>query len=300
MKKHFFLMALMAIAPLALISCGDDDDESAESTPKVNLSTPAYKDNAAKFTIDNVPTKLNGKDILLTGLEFTESGYYLITYREAAAATRTDNFDLSYYMSKYIMSSESDYTLSDFGHVKIAGKSGNNYLLLVKSAGEEEFEVPATPWNGNVKPGTETDYLCRTWTITNTRLMGTVMNNGKTIKLGRDFPGECDLNQIIDYAKEQGANITDYIDDNSIVKGVTFTEKGTYLLNFNRSTYDVGEWRWTDMTKGLLSYTWNNPTEMGNPLESGIAQVAFANNECKLTLKSTVSEFDLEMICTMH
>jgi len=300
MKKYFFMMALLAIAPLALISCGDDEEDagSGTSSQTVNLPIPPQKDDAVKFTINEAKAKVNGKMVTITGIELLESGKYLMTYRETAA-TRDGSFNLGYYMSSYLRSGDSEYKLNEFGNIIIKGKSGNEYLLLIRPASEDEFEVPATKWNG-VATGKETDYLCREWRVTNTRLMGTVLNNGKQVKLGKDFPGECDLNEIIDYAIENGANITDHIDDNSIVKGIYFSQAGTYCISFNRSTYDIGTWRWSDMTKGTLTYTWDAPEVMGNPLESGYAQVAFANNQCKLTMKTTISEFDLEVIYTLQ
>jgi len=299
MKKYFFLMALLAIAPLSLISCGDDDEaDSGGSTPAVTLPVPTNKNDAAKFTVSNASAKVNGRLVTITGVEFTESGNYIMTYRETAA-TRDGSFNLGYYMGTYLLSGDSEYTLSDFGEIVIKGKSGNEYVLLIRPASEDEFETPATKWN-DIASGTETDYLCREWTVINTRIMGTVNNNGKQVKLGRDFPGKCDLNQLIDYAIENGANITDHIDDNSIIQGINFTQAGTYCIRFNRSTYDVGTWRWSDMSKGTLTYTWDDPKAMGNPLESGYAQVAFANNQCKLTLKTTISEFDIQVIYTLQ
>ncbi len=291
-------MALVAV-PLLLISCGDDDEtEGNQSTPTVNLPVPNHKNDAVKFTVDNAAARVNGKLVTITGVEFTESGNYIMTYREAAA-TRDGSFNLGYYMGTYLLSGDSEYKLSDFGTIIIKGKSGNDYVLLIRPASEDEFETPATKWN-DIAAGTETDYLCREWTVTNTRIIGTVKTNGKEVKLGRDFPGKCDLNQLIDYAIENGANITDHIDDNSIIQGINFTQAGTYCIRFNRSTYDVGTWRWSDMTKGTLTYTWDDPAVMGNPLESGYAQVAFANNQCKLTLKTIVSEFDIQVIYTLQ
>jgi hypothetical protein len=293
MKKYFFLMALMAIAPLSLISCGGDDDDSSNDKPAVNLPVPASKADAAKYNLTPIQVVLKGTPILLERVELTESGNYLVAFRQAAAATRADNA-LEYQMGTFSKNGES-FFLSDFATLTFHGKSGTSYNVLVDIDGQTS-ETEATKASA-AATGEMTDLLCRTWSISNTRLRGTI---GST-KIAKDFPGpDCNMNDLIEYIKEKGIEVKDKIEDNHTVKSITFTAAGTYLIAFNRKAYDVGTWRWSDQANGNLRYEWEDKKNMGYSIETGVASVTFDGSQCKLTLKCNANGAEVELVYTLH
>ena len=303
MKKFFRLMAWLAIAPLALASCeSDDGDGCASSSSDITLQTPPYKEQAAKFSIPSgVGCILNGKTVTLTEVEFTESGNYLITYVDEmyAPATRAAAESLEEYLTgKFSIDSNGTYVLNGFAHIAVT-VSGTKYSITISPVdGSGSVDVDVVKLD-DVATSELTGYLCRTWTIENTRLRGTV---GSGVNVARDFPGTCDINALIDYANDKGANIKDKVEANTVVDGITFTSAGTYLINYANGKKDVGTWKWTSQSTGMgmISYSWNSD-DMGTSLDSGRGTVEFTGgNKCKLTLPAAVEGSSIEVVYTMH
>ena len=89
MKKYLLSLAamLMLAAPLALISCGDDDDDNSKSSIlPVSLQDPNFKALAKKIILQQL-TSVNGN--IIESIELTESGNYFIVARPADNARGT-------------------------------------------------------------------------------------------------------------------------------------------------------------------------------------------------------------------
>lgn len=296
MKKYLLaLSALLLTSTFVLVSCGDDDDDSntSNTSAPVTLKAPKYKDVAAKYEIRQ-RVAVSGK--IIRSLELTESGKYFITYQNEVAATRGDDFDLQYIMGDYSMNGTT-FTLTGFGVVSISSDSATLNLTVTDSNGDT-VTVPATLTKGQVESLINT-YLCRTWIIDKTRLR---YPTGGAV-LAKDFNG-CNMYEILEFAR-QYYNFSDKVSVNKIVRGVTITSAYTFLINYADDTFDVGQWTWSsmpsaDLQSNGISYHWD-AEDMGNPmLNKADASVEFiGGNQCKLTLKGTISGQTVELVWTM-
>lgn len=292
MKNSLLLMALAAMT-LTLASCSKDDDNgnSNDTPPAQTIPVPPYKDDAVKLSLPDNNISVGGLRANVTALELGEGGTYIVTYTPVATTRAADG--TGYKTGKYTKSNNS-YNLAGFATVTINGKSGSTYTIVVKTTDGVSTELNATAATGGVATGAMTDNLCRTWTIENTRLTLEV----EGITAGRDFPGTCNLNAIIAYAKDRGMEINDEVEENSVVTGITFSRAGTFLISYMNGKNDVGKWNWASQASGTISYGWNDPG-MGNSLENGEATVAFDGSKCKLTLGATIDGHKLQAIYTL-
>ena len=291
MKKSFYLMAFAAIM-LAFVSCSkDDDDNNNNETPKEStLDAPQYKEDAVRLSLPSNELTVSGENANVSLIELAESGTYLIAYQRRV--TRADD-GTEYLTGKFTKNGDS-YNLSGFATVTITGKSGTTYNIVVKTTDGTTTELNATAASGGVSSGAMTDNLCRTWKIESTLL--TVNVDG--LNAGKEFPGTCDLNKMIEYAKEKGVKIKDIVDGKSIVTGITFSRAGTFMISYQNGKPDVGKWNWSSQSAGTLSYGWNS-SDMGNSLENGAATVSFEGKKCKLTLGATVDNHQIQVIYTL-
>ena len=293
MRNSLLLMVLTAMT-LTLASCSKDDDNDngkPNDTHAQTIPAPPYKDDAVKLSLPDNNISVGGLRANVTALELGEGGTYIVTYTPVTTTRAADG--TSYKTGKYTKSNDS-YNLSGFATVTINGKSGSTYTIVVKTTDGVSTELNATAATGGVATGAMTDNLCRTWTIENTRLTMEV----EGITAGRDFPGTCNLNALIAYAKDRGMKINDEVEENSVVTGITFSRAGTFLINYMNGKNDVGKWNWASQASGTISYGWNDP-DMGNSLENGEATVAFDGSKCKLTLGATIDGHKLQAIYTL-
>jgi hypothetical protein len=296
MKKHIFWMAFFAILSFTFISCGDDND-SSESKSTVSLSEPKYKSDATKLIIPDNSIDINGEvKGNVKEIELTASGKYIASFEPeefSPAKTRAGEM-LNYIIGQFTKNADGSYELNGFGNITIHSKGASVSITLTPTGGKAvTLDVTVAD---KVKSSDITNYLCRTWTIENTRLHGTI--NG--LKVAKDFPGKCNLFEVIEYAREKGAKIIDQVSDNCVIEDVIFTWSKSYIINYSDGQIDVGSWQWTstDTDKGSFNYSWNSPY-MGNSFETGTGMVEFAGNKCKLTLPTKITESNLEVVYTL-
>lgn len=297
MKKIYFL-ALLAVTSLAFTSCGDDDDDNTATSKTITLPTPQFKDDAVKLEVLSAPEiNLNGRQVKLKKIEITESGKYLLSYEDVEKSrTRAGNPLLDYFMGLVKKNSDGSYELVGFASIYIS-INGQSYHVTLIPTGSEQIDVDVRKLD-NIASDDLTGYLCRTWTVENTRVRGTIDG----VKVAKDFPGECNVNELVEYAQSKGANITDQLKPNKIVQGITFTTSGTYLINYKNASYDVGTWWWTSKQTGggSVSYDWEQEA-MGSSLESGTASIDFVEGtKCKLTLQANITNATVELVYTLH
>ncbi|MBQ9356774.1 MAG: hypothetical protein IJT98_05750 [Prevotella sp.] len=294
MKKYLFaLSALLLTATFGLVACGEDDDQNelASKLAAITLKSPSHSVDAK--LIKFIGTKVGDK--IIESIELTESGKYLVTYREENAATRGLS-DLLYLFGTYTGSGTS-FQLSGFGNISISGDNVNANVTL--TVGSVEVTVPVTISMAEAESLMAT-YLCRTWTVTNTRLRYPTSSGAV---LAKDFPGECNLKTLVDFAREY-VDIKDSFNPDKIVKGVTFTTIKSFLINYADDTYDVGSWSWdgtpsVELQTASMTYHWNSD-DMGASFMNGKAGLEFAGNTCKLSLKADISGKQIEVVWTMQ
>ncbi len=280
----------LAVIMLASSSCSNDDDKDTTSSTETTLRTPQYKNDAVRMNLPPNRLIVDGQEANVNLIELAESGTYLIAYQQNATRT-ADN--TKYRTGSYTKNGNA-YNLTGFATVTINGKSGSTYTIVVKTTDGTTTELSATAASGGVASGTMTDNLCRTWTIEKTRLSVTV----EGITAAKEFPGRCDLNKLIDYAKERGLKIDDKVEENSIVSGITFSQAGTFIISYQNGINDVGKWKWSNPSTGALSYGWES-SDMGNSLENGQATVSFKDEKCKLTLGATINNYPIQLEYTL-
>lgn len=289
MKKNLYLMAFAAIVS-CFTSCSKDDDNDTSAPKETTLSTPQYKDDAVHLTLPANRLTVGGRESSVSVIELAESGTYLVAYQRNS--TRAEE-GTDYLTGNFTKDGES-YNLKGFATVTIKGKSGTTYNIVVKTTDGTTAELSATASSGKVASGVMTDNLCRTWKIEKTLL--TVTADGLTA--GKEFIGTCDLNKMIDYAKDKGVEINDKVDYNSIVTAITFSRAGTFVISYQNGKNDVGKWNWSNQSSGALRYSWDS-ADMGNSLENGQATVGFEDGKCKLTLGATVDNHQIQAAYTL-
>jgi len=299
MKKIMMMMALAAIALFSVTACGDDDDDNGGTKKSaVTLSTPKYKNDAIKVKVPNVETTLDGKAIRLKQLELTEGGRYLLAYEQleenGSRMTRADA--LTEYLMGFFEKDGDGYKLVKFGHIAFSIE-GNHYMLTLIPTGGKEIQTEVTKL-ATIPASELTNYLCRTWTITNTRIQG----NTGDVKVAKDFPGKCDMSELIAYAESKGITVKEKPDaSKTIVDGVTFTASQSYIVNYTSGATDVGTWHWTQQSTGTgnLAYDWDG-NHMGFEAIQHTGVVTFEGSQCKLALPISDNSMTLEVVYTMQ
>jgi len=306
MKKYFFLLALV-LAPLAFISCSDDDEGGSSS---VTLKTPKTSTDAIKLEFPGKPTikvKVDGKDkiIKVVGVELTEDAKYLLSYIDEDALpvreeTRSKLSDAISYLLGNFSKDGAKYVLEQLGTLELETEGGNNYQVSFIPEGEADALVTnAVAIIFDLFPGSKqlTEYLCRTWTIKSYQVRGEI--NGT--KLAREWNGTCDLRKVAEYANDKGADIDlGDLNGKEVIEGIFFTKGHTFQINYkNTDKKDVGEWAWTSVNannnSGNIGYIWNGD-DMGNDILCGVASVEFSGNTCKLHLYADVNTGDADNV----
>lgn len=297
MKKIFLMMALAATTLFVATACGDDDDkDGSSSSNSITLTAPPYKNDAVKLEMNDAEITFEGEPVKLERLELTESGKYLLSYRKPGATAReTRAGSLTDYMMGRFTKQGDQYILTGFGHITFS-VSGQKYMVTLVPTGGTEIVVEAVKLSA-VAPSTLTDYLCRTWTIVNTRVWGTIDG----IKVAKDFSGKCNMEELIEYGRSKGLKIADEPTKGSIIDGITFTSSKTFVINYANGNLDVGSWRWVQQLTGSgeVSYDWDG-NHMGFEAIKHNGVVTFEGRQCKLALPIGDSSTTIEVVFTLE
>ena len=289
------MIAFVVTALFVATACGGDDKDEVpggDDGNNVELKAPPYKDVAAILNI----TQNNAEGI--KQLRMMESGAYMITYEKAngARATRAGG-DLSYEFGKYTYSG--GVFAFDNGMTISYTPSGQGYAVTIRWKNGTTIETTGViDTSGSVTGGVITDNLCsRPWTVEKLRIIATVDG----IKVGKEFSAPIDLHEIKVWYEGNFGTLKDQFNDNTIILGIYFDSKGLFSINYQNRDSDVGVWRWYDMNKGDLVYTWNDKLKAIS-LFSGDASVSFQKSpeKCNLTLKGVVNGNALEFDFTMR
>lgn len=310
MKKYLLMACALVAGAFAFNSCGSSDDDDA---PKTNLTTPKYAEHAYKFVFSDTPIQegeTSTKELELNNpyvaqAEFTEGGLFVgkidqkivpngSKLRRIATVKDMGDTEFVWVMGAYTVKVEGNVInliVAD-GELTftITADNGNttsitlnaSQLAEVVNLNAQEMKVVA---NDNVDGD-----LCRTWKVVKTNLIYTPYENGKAkAAVAKSFNG-ANLKEISDYLyDEQDLDIRDELlkHGNSIEK-VAFTKRGSFAIDFGQSI-SMGDWSWTDKSKGVFSYTWYED-DMENDFDGDGATVRFDGNNCVLVLNGKVRE----------
>jgi len=292
MKKLLMMMALAATTLFAVTACGDDDEDkgnssTTETTP--TLTPPPYKDRAMVLNI----TEANEKNIVQ--LRMMDSGAYMIKTEEPAA-TRAINGYL-YSFGKYTYA-DAVFKFDNGMTIRTEPKSGMDYdVTITWKEGTSIKTVGRLDTSTEVAKGVMTDNLCsRVWTIEGLRAIGKF----KDISLAKDFTMPIDIKTVMEWYEQNGGTIKDKFDDNLIPESIQFDSHGLFTIVYKNHKPDVGIYRWIDINKGSLTYSWNDKM-MGISLFAGEATVSFQKSpeKCKLAIKGNVNDIDLQFVFTL-
>ena len=269
MKKYFFFLSMMAVG-MAFTACSTDGDdvtvqnESATSSSAPALSTISVEPLTLKFT-DDAPFK---------EVTLTESHKAIITKRGVAAGAKTRAGEAEEVKDEYIVGSytfdgiKNIYTiLDDKGEdyftmemkSKETGKKTTVKIHLMSGSEIEEFEGDAEV-KEKVASDDVTKKLCREWKVVSTRIRH---HDGVTAVKQFDDPAEAaDLNAILDYAKTV-ATLNEELEKGTVITSIEFVGDGKFCFYFKNGNHYIGEWSWTDRSKGYIDYEWDSE-EMGN------------------------------------
>ena len=235
------------------------------------MPDPATKEVATVISFPNPPEVLYKNDkVNVKKFELTEASRYIMTYVPATKAAG-DIVVVGSYSYK-----DGVYTLSGLGSLKV---SGNNVILTLSSGNPLTINATITA----IK--TSSDFqsnASRTWKV-NSVIVG--LSGGST-NIEKKFSG-CDLEEIANYAKNNGVPFTDA--DMASFKGmkmteVIFTGANTFAIVFGNGKCFIGTCSISPSKS--FSYKLDEGNDLLNVSATGSIDFP-ANSKCSLTLSTT-------------
>ena len=221
-------------------------------------------------------------------VELLGDGTYIIAKKGASSRmTRAEEDYLI--MGGYIMNEEGNYSLEDFGTLKVEEEEGKYNLTFDNTYGNRISTVFAE--KSPVLTDDVTKSLCRTWDMAG---IDQWMYLG-ALKLSEfSYVGGPNPHY-------EGASI-DMMDQETLDELVAgtcckmiFSPSGTYCCIYNNGTILHSTWRWANKEQGTLYYDWQQGEN-----EEGYVTVRFDGNKCNvyedytIDLSGIVDEDDLE------
>jgi hypothetical protein len=216
MKKQLAMFGLICMSVLLLSYCKKDKaEDETNNTPKKVIP----QEYAKKWVV-------NSKDgIIFQWLEFTELGYYFLSFDDGTFVSGLCTYD----------ESSDQIILINFGYVEIVSIDGNviSINVYVNETGET-IDLVATG-SDEIPSSTNTDLLCRTWDI-----VEYTMTNESTSDVTILYP-------------TTSYDVSRY--------DVAFTTYGTYFTTMIYSMggspgemYENRYWKWSDASENELCY----------------------------------------------
>ena len=289
----------MTAFSMSMGSCSKDDDEPADtpmpapeeeiSNDMSQLSTPAFSEESAKYTL--AP---NSEGI--QSIEITESGIYHIVYgynyrsdskssgekntlsaRVAKTLTvclESNDGPSSRYgggisIGKVIKIADGEYILEGYGTITVSGDSDNVMEIILNPQDGESVTVGAQKEDTYSLNDAATKALCRTWNPAKIHMR--IDLNGATVA---DQSGPYSdyvnilrrtMDQFIAAMKSAyGAYVDDEDFEDIIGSGqvqtptmVLFSRSGSYLVEYTNDYVDVRQWKWLNIANQTLRYSYD-------------------------------------------
>jgi len=322
MKKKFFYLALAAIICAFNVGCSSDDDEKEVKPEPANFTTPPYAEEAMQFNLSPElkaasNTESSETAYALKSINFSESGKILLELHNTVEG------NLVYLMEDATVSNEAYAKVYSMNGSKVTGTikmwtartAGNGpratrapggdmeIILKVKLSNNETVnfnnsEDENTVINTITPPVADeaTNRLARTWNV-----LGAILDlksEKKNIKAYEEFDsrnGMFYLEDVLAEALDQGVNLTEEEQQEfkRVVKNVTFTKTGLFIIHYADETEDVAEWSWANAEKTEINIRLKD-NAMGNKFISDTTKftVAYNGNRCNLKAETALSDKD--------
>ena len=240
--KAFLVFA--ALSAVTLVSCKKDVDPYADVEDDyvaAPVETPTYADAAVVVDLSEASTPVTTKKgDKIKSIEFTESGYAIISTEEAvniAPATKASESGGNVIVTTYTYSG-GVYTVAGFGTVSITGAT-----VTITSTGTGD-DAPSGNFTGDATvttpTGSDSDFYS-SWKIYSTN----VVVDGNGVKVDHLFEGSkaSSLYEMAKYVNEK----KNVIDENELidytVESVTLTKNGTFLIKFSKAPSFSGDFK---------------------------------------------------------
>ena len=163
--------------------------------------------------------------------------------------------------------------------------SGNNSGTGSNNGGSNNNDGSSVTANHN---------LVRTWNV-----LGTILDlksKSKNVKAYEEFDsrgGLFYLEDVLEEALRQDVKLTEKEQEEfkRVVKHVTFTQSGLFIISYVDGTEDVARWQWANSQQTLITMKLMDE-EMGNKFISDdtVIEVAFNGNRCNLKCETALTD----------
>lgn len=284
MKRIWLMMALAATLSFGA-ACHKDEPKKPDNSNQVTPSTPVTPVTPETPSTPDEPTPPpkpqpkpeSVKLVVKTGggnlksVELTASGQYIICQVDSKNHKEYSTGD-------YTIDSDGQFVLGDDGVLTYTqGSATTDFTFKAKDgkevSGKADVKTPASTSSNLTK-------LCRTWTITKTRIK---ITKGATASM--DFDG-CDLGEIADFVRKQGIEIKKDLKDFKLTS-ITVTPTGTAMINYSDGSMDVANLDLSAIDKGTLKYSWPDVSALGYEFTNGTGSVKFDGDNCAFSVASS-------------
>lgn len=298
--KKFFFYAFAVMTAVCMAACSSDDDNSNKTNNSVDISAPAYADQAARYTLEKpkAPANADVDAPQLKTIDITESGELLMEFYQSVSKTTV-------YVKEKAVISGNTYTMNGTkvkGIIKVveqaarATRSGDTQLTVdvaVKFSALQTYTY--TTEDGEIihvtkgVPPSGDDamaILARTWNV-----LGLILDlkgpDVKAFETWESTGGVFDLETtLLKAALEREVSLTDEEQDalKKKVKNVAFTKTKLFCISYTDNTEDVASWDWTDASKTAIRITLKDE-KMGNKFIEDASLITFAFNGDRCNMK---------------
>ena len=266
MKKILLAASLAAL----LLSCGKvSENENEFKEPRfvqhAGQLIPSYPDSSPS---SRALTKAGAGTAILSRIEFTESGVYVVAEKDADGT--------AYRTGAYTVSGDT-YNLGGFGTVTFPhatpGKVEVDVNRGTASTERIQAEFKKSAVSGNP--------LHSGWTVDKTR----VTVRGWTTA-SADFKG-CNIAEIINFLKQNGHNVPDDVSPNLAIHSVSFTGTGAMIFAYSDNSCDMASYTLTNGSS--LTFKWEDE-QMGYTFLTDTGSVEYMDGKCILTIRVQIQD----------
>ena len=251
-------------------------------------------------TIDNKLVYIM-EEAIVSGDTYTMNGKKVKgTIKKASANARTRaNDQLTTSLQVTIADGETlTYTTEEDETVNVTTTTyGNNGSGSGSGSGSNNSgsgNNSGTGSNNGGSSATATHNLVRTWNVRGTIL--DLKSKSKNVKAYEEFDsrgGLFYLEDVLEEALRQDVKLTEKEQEEfkRVVKNVTFTQSGLFIISYVDGTEDVARWQWANAQKTQITMKLMDE-EMGNKFISDdtVIEVAFNGNRCNLKCETALTD----------
>ena len=277
MRYSWIAIVFSAVSLLTLSCKGGQDPDPVTSTP-VNPTQPtpytppdSPTPSAPLATKQSIKLLVKNNGAAVRFIELTEGGKYLI------GSVDGENRHV-YSFGDYTVTSDGRYVLGEDAELTFTSNdSSADFKLGYKSGTTVSGTADIVK---NTKSSSNITRLCRSWTVTKTRVSIT-----EGVKANADFNG-CNLGEIAEFSRNQGIEIKKDLSGIS-VSLITLTPNGTAIILYSNGEIDVVSCDFSAIDDGAIKYSWQNVSSMGYEFTGGTGKVRFEGELCVLSLESS-------------